>query len=549
MQKTRKNNSQSKNCNVTQGNYSHIKNMLTFPGYLIGLLLLACSCFAGSTIKSEPSLPLTTKEALVQFSIYAEKVRKDWHVPGMAIALVQNGKIIYAQGFGHRNTEGEPVTSHTIFDIASLTKSFTATLLAMQIDEGKYDWKTKILKLYPKFKLYDQNATKEFEVQDLLAHESGLPESATSALGDFGYSIDHILYVLRFIKPIAPFRTEFAYQNIFPMLAGEIIQKLSGKSYADTLHQRLFNPLQMNDSYNDTEEKLYQTKDLAQPFAYVSGQLSAYPMNPSYQSKRRASEKAAGGSGGIHSSVVDLANWLIFNMNTGSIGNTQLVSVENMNFIHSPLKNTPPRKTEQVYGQGWFIDTQKYRPYTVLYHPGGGMGMHALMAYIPEKKIGIVILTNTWGNKVPEALYQRFFDLFLKKKILKDWSQTYLQEQSTAVADENKDPQFDRCQAIKESDLEKYVGTYYNPIFGSLEISKKRDHLLLSIGPIGIIWRLTYCQDNVFQAYWPNPYGMKFAMLPNGQSSVKFKEGKNKEVDKMIIPFLNGDGSGVFVKE
>lgn len=88
--------------------------------------------------------------------------------------------------------------------------------------------------------------------------------------------------------------------------------------------------------------------------------------------------------------------------------------------------------------------------------------------------------------------------------------------------------------------------SYYNPVFGRLKISKQKEHLLLHIGPIGIIWRLTYCQNNVFKAYWPNPYGMKFTMLPMDQNSVEFIERKNKEIHKMIIPFLNGDGSGVF---
>lgn len=526
----------------------NLKNLLVILVCFIILIFLSCYYFLRDT---KPEINLSP-EILAEFSTYAEKVREEWHVPGMVIAIVENGKIIYAHGFGERNEEGEPVTADTIFDIASLTKSFTAALLAMQIDEGKYAWNTKVTDLYPEFKLYDQRATQEFEVQDLLAHDSGLPESALSALGDFGYSIDHTLYALRFIKPVAPFRTEFSYQNIFPMLAGEIIQKVSGKSFTDNLHQRIFDPLSMKDSYNENEKELYHQKNMAQPFFYNLGHLTAYPINSSYQSKRRTSENASGSSGGIHASAFDVAKWLIFNMNDGAVGKTQLISQKNMNFIHSPqnlitTKNTTKDHTEQ-YGQGWFIDTQKYPPYKVLYHSGGGMGMHALMAYIPEKKIGIVILTNTWGNKVPEALYQRFFDLCLKNTS-KDWSKIYLQEQSTKVGSVIAEPQQTQCQKIKANDLEKYIGTYHNPIFGQIKISKQNYHLQMHIGPIGIMWRLTYCRKNIFQAYWSNPYEMAFEMIPNNQSSVEFIEGKNNTIHKMIIHFLNGDGIGVFVKE
>jgi len=300
----------------------------------------------------------------------------------------------------------------------------------------------------------------------------------------------------------------------------------------------------MNDSYNDGEEALYRQMNLAQGFAYISGDLSAYPMNPSYQSKRRISENAAGGSGGIYSSAVDLAKWLIFNMNNGSSGKAQFVSKKNMEFIHSPQNLIGShKKTEQTYGQGWFIDKQKYAPYTVLYHPGGGMGMHALVAYIPEEKIGIVILTNTWGNKVPESLYRRFFDLALEKKNLKDWSKIYLQEQAAVASNTNSVPNL--CQHSNEINLEKYVGIYYNPVFGNLKISKQKGQLLLHIGPIGIVWDLTHCQKNIFKANWPNPYGMKFTMLPDEESSIEFIE-KDKKVHRMVIPFLGSDEIGVF---
>lgn len=501
------------------------------------------------------------RKVFVQFTAYAKKAQKEWHIPGMAIAIVKDGKIVYAKGFGERNEKGAAVTPNTIFDIASLTKSFTAALLAMQIDEGKYTWNTKVLKLDPTFKLYDSDATKEFEIRDLIAHDSGLPEDATDSLGNFGYDVDHKLYALRFIKPISKFRTQFAYEDIFPMLAGKIIGKFYSHNYISMLHQRLLAPLDMNNTYVEGEERLEKLKNVSQRFEYFSGKIYAYPMNSAYVLNLRKLEKnpgAAAASGGICSSATDIAKWLIFNINDGLIGKTQLISKKNMNFIHSPqtaIKSSSPDdnlngESEKFYGEGWFIDKQEYKPYTVLYHSGGGRGVHVLMAYIPQKKVGIVILTNTRANNVPEALYQHFFDLYLDKKPLKNWSDIYLQEWKKFAGREKKaisEPI--ACQIIKASDLEKYTGVYNNSVYGDLKMSKQGDHLSLKIGPASIIWKLMPCKNNVFQAYWPNAYGMKLPMFFPEQGLVTFTIKKDGAVDKMTIPYLNGDGSGVFIKK
>ena len=516
------------------------------------IMMLFLPCFSENSV--EPKIPM--KEILIQFTSYAKQAKKEWHIPGMAIAIVKDDKIIYAQGFGERNAKGAPVTPNTIFNIASLTKSFTAALLAMQIDEGKYTWDTKILKLYPKFKLYDSNTTKEFEVRDLIAHDSGLPEDSLDSLGNFGYSVDHTLYALRFIKPVAPFRTTFAYQDVFLEYARKIIQQISGESYTANLHQKIFYPLHMDNSFVAGEVALRKQDNVAQPFVYYAGKIYPYSMNSPYLSKKWAFEVGQAG-GGIDSSAIDVAKWLIFNMNNGAVGNKQLISVKNMNFIHSPQTAITTSSSEaslhgeskKFYGEGWFIDTQEYKPYTLFYHSGGGTGVHALMAYIPQKKIGIVILTNTWGNKVPEALYQRFFDIYFDKKPLKDWNKLFLEERLKAIAHEKTASKPDQCQVINVSDLKKYVGTYNNPVYGNLLMSRQGRHLSLNIGPQSIKWELTPCKNNVFKVYWPNLDGMNIPMLPIGQDIITFSIRKNGSIDKMTIPFLNGNGNGVFLKK
>jgi len=494
------------------------------------------------------------QDKLSIFDSYVKSIQKDWQVPGVSIAIVEENKIIFDKGFGIRNKKMDPVTSDTLFDIASLTKSFTTALLAIQIEREKYAWDTKIIDLYPQFKLYDPIVTKKFEVKDLIAHNSGLPPDALDALGNFGYNSTHMINSLRFIKPVNAFKTQFAYEDIFPVLAKEIIQKVSKKNYAIFLHQNLLIPLQMNNTYTVTEENFSRLENVAWPYVDYDGKVYPYTKNYPYISQKWALENGIG-SGGIESSAKDIAKWLMFNMDNGAIGSAQLISVKNMNFIHSPYTKIKTSndtnlsgETAQAYGEGWFIDTQSYKPYTVLFHAGGGTGMHALMAYIPERKIGIVILTNTWGNKIPEILYRKWFDLYLNKAYSKDWNQLFLEQRKKVLSEDNKISNSSECTEKNVVKLNKYVGTYHNSVYGNLVVSKEKNNLYLIIGPKKIKWQLIPCQKNILKAYWPNPGGMNFPMLPAGQDRIEFTIGLNDSIQKMTIPFLNDDGSGIFIK-
>ncbi|HVV67701.1 MAG TPA: serine hydrolase [Patescibacteria group bacterium] len=488
-------------------------------------------------------------EVLQDLQNYAQQVQHDWKVPGMSFAVVKNGALVYAQGFGVRDEEGRPVNADTIFDIASMTKSFTATLLAKQIDERKYNWGTKVQKLYPEFKLYDAKATSEFEVRDLIAHDSGLPESALDGLGDFGYNVGRTLYALRFIRPIASFRSQFAYQSIFSELAKQIIEKNSGESFSKFLHQQLFSLLGMRGSYLRNEAVLKSKSNVAQPYLYQAGRNYPYSQNSPYLSQRWALETGLAG-GGIYSSVNDMAKWLIFNMNDGNFNGQQIIHKSNIQFIHTPqtiISQTKTDEIEQAYGEGWFIDKQSYKPYTVLYHAGGGTGMHGQMAYIPELRLGIVVLTNQYTNNVPEILTKHLFDLYINPSKKQDWNKIYLAQrnQSQLKSSEISPP----CQMINDIDLKKYIGAYFNPVYGQLNISQKNNHLILHIGPQNIVWNLNYCRDNTFTAFWLNPNGMNIPMIPVTQNKVIFSVDENHAITHMSIPYLNSDGFGLFEKQ
>ncbi|MEM9103114.1 MAG: serine hydrolase [Pseudomonadota bacterium] len=509
------------------------------------LVMLVTTSFAKPLIP--PKMPMN--KILRQFTLYAGQVKDQWQVPGMAIAIVHNGKIVYKHGFGIRDDKDVPVNADTIFDIASLTKSFTAVLLAMQIDEGKYKWNTKVVDLLPNFKLYDADLTNKFEVRDLIAHDSGLPGAALNALGNFGYSVEHNMNAVRYIKPVAPFRSTFAYQNIFLEFARQIIEKYSGKPFSKVINERIFDPLEMKDSFISTETAFSKQKNVAQPFLFYKGKNYPYSRNSPYLTKQWALGVDVA-SGGMRSSAADMAKWLLFNMGNGKVGHTSLLSQKNLDFIHTPQTIIQKSKNgiiEQAYGEGWFIDKQAYPPYTVLYHPGGGTGMHAFMAYIPQTKTGIVILTNQYTNKAPMALYKRLFDLYFGVKPLKDWSKIFLDARNKTKL--SSSTASTTCQKKSNQSISEYAGTYYNPVYGKIVITEHGHTLIMPIGPQGIKWYLTFCQKGIFKAFWPNQNGMNVPMLSNDDDLVYFLYGKNHKVTKMKVPFLNSDGSGIFLKQ
>jgi len=505
-------------------------------------------------IPLETNIETNLTTILDEFSSYVKKVKEEWKIPGMAIAIVQGNNIVYTESLGERNIKHEPVTSDTIFNVASLTKSFTATLLAMQIDERKYQWVTRVLDLYPDFKLYTPKITNQFEISDLISHRSGLPETTLNELFNFGYPINHMIYALRYVKPIAPFRNSFAYQNLFLLLAQKIIEKGGGKNYAAQLQEKIFSPLEMTHSNVLSYPQLGMLENVAQPNVYFQG--SNYPYiiaeSSSPEKNQQEVENWYAASGGLNSSVKDLGRWLIFNMNSGRKGDVQIVSKKNMDFIHEPqtiIRKGAQGEILEAYGEGWFIDKSEFRPYTLVFHPGNNLGVHSIMAYIPDKKIGIVILTNQQPNKAPEILYKRFFDLYLNKCPMKDWNQVYLEEREKNNKTSEKHREIQACKKTKNQKLEKYAGIYYNPVYENVTIVVEGDHLVLSIGPNNTKWQLIPCNNEVFKINWPNPNGLPTPMLAEGQDTLRFlSSSTNGNINKLLIPFLHKDNMGVFKK-
>src|SRR5579863_7311869 len=325
-----------------------------------------------------------------------EHARKEFNVPGIAVAVVKDGKVVASKGYGIRHLgEPAPVTPHTIFGIASNSKIFTSAALAMLVDEGNLDWDDRVVDRLPGFAMSDAYVTREMRIRDLLCHRSGLSLGA----GDLMYfpasdlTPSQINYRLRFVPLGTSFRSAYAYDNILYNVAGALIQQVSGKSWSEFIHERFFAPLNMRDSKTSVREVDAST-DVVAPHALDDGQLRAVQLTPLDNNAP---------AGAILSSVDDMSRWVMALLNKGALDNgKRLFSERQARTLWTPLTILPitdappeladvqPHFSDYAMGEG----LQDYRGHLLVSHTGGLQGMVSIVAMLPELNMGVVVLTN-----------------------------------------------------------------------------------------------------------------------------------------------------------
>jgi len=272
----------------------------------LGAVLIATM---SALITPAQTAPITPPQDLDAF---AGRVLKEFEVPGLAVAIVKDGKIVLSKGYGVRKLgDPTPVDENTLFGIASNTKAFTAAALAMLVDEGKITWDDPVTKHLPAFQLYDPYVTREMTIRDLLTHRSGLGLGAGDLLWwpPSDYSREEIIRRFRYVKPATSFRSRYAYDNVLYMIAGQVVAAVSGKSWDDFIKERIFKPLLMTTS-NTTVAALTSSPNWAAPHAKVEGRLK--PVTP-------MALENVGPAGSINSNVTEMAKWLIVQLNRGRI--------------------------------------------------------------------------------------------------------------------------------------------------------------------------------------------------------------------------------------
>lgn len=412
---------------------------------------------------------VTTPKALDGFAEFAEKTLADWDVPGAAIAVVQDNRLIYAEGFGFRNVQEQlKVSAETVFGIGSSTKAFTSMSLALMVDDEKLDWDTPVRRYLPHFELQDEVATQRLTLRDMACHRSGLPRHDLMWY-NAPFSREELLDRLRYLEPSKDFRTTWQYQNHLYMTCGYVAGKVNHSSWEELVSERIFKPLEMSHS-NFSVLDSQQTQNYALPYEEKEGNVQEIPFRDI---------STIGPAGSINSTVLDMANWLLLHLNGGVFNEQRLVSERNLTEMHTAqmacqlfpwkFKETPVMN----YGMGWFIEP--YRGHHCLHHGGNIDGFSALVSFLPEEKIGVVVLTNLNSTMSPTVLTNGVFDRLLGLAEI-DWSgrlQREIKKIKTAGEEHKQQLRSERKEGTALSHpLADYTGSYVHPGYGTLTVTQ-----------------------------------------------------------------------------
>ncbi len=446
-----------------------------------------------------------------------------FEVPGMAMAVVKDGRVLLAKGYGVRRLgDPTPVDATTVFQIASNTKAFTTALLAQLVDSGKLAWDDPVTKYLPWFELSDPWVTREFTIRDLVTHRSGLGLGAGDLVWFHSdYSAEDVVRHLRAAKPVTSFRSAYAYDNVLYIAAGLVIEAVTGKRWSDVVRDRIFLPLGM--SAAGTDIALMNGLRAATPHGKVGGRVQVVPIDTIDNTVA---------AGGIIADVTDIAKWMIARLDSGRLGDgSWLFSARQAAEMWTaqtilPIGNPPPalaalRANFAAYGLGWVL--RDYRGHKVVTHDGGLAGMTSRTILVPDQKLGIVMLTNA-EQPVYVALGFELLDHFFGAPRT-DWI-TALHDvvaQGEAQGDSVVRAQGAACDTASRPSLAltQYAGNYTDALYGDAAITLESDHLVLrfSHSP-AFVGDLTHWQYDTFKANWRTANiaeaFVTFALNPNG---------------------------------
>jgi CubicO group peptidase (beta-lactamase class C family) len=462
------------------------------------------------------------------FDAYVTRSMAAWKVPGLAIAIVRNDSVVLSNGYGVK-TLGRPdsVKPSTLFAIGSSSKAFTALAVAMLVDDGKLKWDDPATNYLPGFQMYDPYVTRELTVRDLLTHRSGLAASDLLVYQP-KMTRDSILHRVRYVKPTWSFRSHYGYSNLMYLAAGQITARLAGRSWDEVIRNRIFTPLGMTHS-NTTVTVLDHLPDVATPHGEWDDTVRTIPYFNLDQ---------IGPAGSINSNVLDMAQWVRFQLAGGKVAGKPLVSAAAFGETHTPQTIVPLEGFWKIvvqdahllnYGMGWYLHDYKGR--LIVQHGGNIDGMSALVALLPEERTGLVVLTNLDGNDLTYALMYRVFDAYLKQPP-RDWSGIMLKasrELQEQAKEEEKQREAQRVGGTSPSlPLEQYVGTYTDTLQGDATVRSEGSGLVFQYGKL--IADLAHWQYDTFQAVW--------RQRRLGKSYITFTLDADGKVDELKVDGL-----------
>jgi CubicO group peptidase (beta-lactamase class C family) len=477
---------------------------------LAAMLLFAFAAVGAPALAAPEGAAAASAVTAPAFDLDADvnRVLKTFDVPGIAIAIVKDGKVVAAKGYGVRKLgDAAPVTSKTLFEIASNSKGFTAAALAMLVDEGKLNWDDPVTMHLPGFQMADAYVTNSMTVRDLLTHRSGLGLGAGDLLWwpTTTFSTDEIIDRLRYVKLATSFRNSYAYDNLLYIVAGKIIAQKDGKTWEESMRSRILEPLGMKGTTTSVADML-KAPDHSAPHSRINDKISVVKPMPVAN---------AVGAVGINTNAEDIAKWMIALLNEGKLENGKRLLSETQSrelwTAQTPMKVPNPkgvlaatRPNFNAYGLGFNL--RDYRGRKLAMHGGALQGFYSRVLMVPEEKLGIAIFTNAENSGSMSALQWRILDHYLGA-VPTDWIKAVADQEAEMHKKElEKQGKAVAARAAKSQPslpLASYEGDYNDAWYGKVSIKREgKKQIMVFTRTPDLVGELEHFQHDTFIVRW-----------------------------------------------
>jgi CubicO group peptidase (beta-lactamase class C family) len=471
---------------------------------LLALTLLPAPC---SLLPAQQRTP-PRQRFPAELDRYIAGVVRQWQIPGLAIAVVRNDSVLVAKGYGVRELgRRAPVDENTVFDIASLSKSFTATAAAILVDRGVLHWDDPVRRHLPDLVLPSDSLTERMTLRDFLSHRTGL-DAANMMWVPTAVSSAEVLRRMRYLRPLVPPRRSMIYSNVGYTVVAEALAAAAKKPFSELLRDLLIRPLGLTRT-TWTYEQAAGMENLAASHATLDDRQQPVA--------RESQRDAVAGAAAVQSSARDLTRWMRLHLNDGVLDGTRFVSESTMREMHRVqmrIGGTPAQRAARLIqdttgGYGLGLQVMDYRGHPILWHTGNGDGQIAWMVLLPKDRLGVVVLVNTWAApQVHFALVNKIMDTYLGYEP-RDWAAEWFARrappgQDSARAVSARAMATMRTTAPPPVPLDAYTGRYEHQLFGPVVIRRDASGLTLQMGE-GELADLEYHGANTFWTAWRRP--------------------------------------------
>jgi len=460
-----------------------------------------------------------------EFDTYIQQAIQKWNSVGLAVTVVKNNEVLFEKGYGLRelNTKNA-VDVNTLFACGSTTKAMTATCMGILVDQGKVRWDDPVIKYLPEFQLYDPVVTRDLTIRDLFLHNSGVGNT-DFLWAQMNISNDEIMHRMRLVEPSYSFRNGFIYQNIFYLIAGKVIERISGQSWERFITDHIFKPLQMNDTKALLKEITSENK--TKPHIRIDGELAVI---------EDLSADVIGPAGSVWASIHDISKWTMCMLDSGKHPGGRLVKAETWIKMTTPQTFVPPSQfypTARItkpnwttYGLGWF--QHDFRGRKLNFHTGSLPGSIAIHGQLPEENIAVYVFGNTDHVEVRHAIMYKAFDVFALGGST-NWSSEFFNLYQELSKEQMKAKISFEEKRVKETtssvSIGKFTGVYQNDLYGQIEVKASGEQLLVDINNT-LTAKLTHWHYDTFRGVFDKRWF--------GEMTITFHMNESGMIDELV---------------